>query len=646
MFALAPNAALTQASITLLNKYSTFTTFAEDGKGPWDHIKDSQEQYDYIVCGGGSAGCVVANRLAEDPKVNVLVLEAGYSDDIISSMTPVTLMYHVDTDRDWCLKTTPQIHADGRVMKQPRGKMLGGSSSINAMIYHRGASCDYDEWESLGNPGWSYKECLPYFKKSEGFNDPDLPPSHPRGPLTKRIRKAKYETYEPEYHGTEGPWQVTFHYLHGSSERFIEVNMMEGVPRNKDFNGRTTLGVNRIQTFIQRDGTRSSLARAFLKGKQIVPGGGARGRIRVVYGANISRILTQARRGVKMAYGVEFLDHKNVQRRVLAAREVLLCAGAFGSPHLLLASGIGPIRQPSIPHVHTLPGVGINLEDHLCVEVVFRARSRAHVTHGDMNFPRVLLSVLNYKLYGTGVMTCQVGEAANFVRLEDIAPDFVEREKANGTYKERASGPNSPHIEVIFIPGYFKGHGKEVATDTKNYYTLVAVLLHPCSSGTVTIRPKEQTSGSSTAEWETVIDPNYCSDPFDVRVLAEAIKFMRKLGRRLNEDPEVGGREIYPGEEAVPDHDDAKLQQYVRQTSNTIYHPTSTCRMGPTSDPLAVVDSRLNVHGIEKLRVIDASVIPKIPGAHTCAPVVMIAERASDFIKEDWQDLEAHQKEQ
>ncbi|KAF8931571.1 hypothetical protein EDD21DRAFT_406771 [Dissophora ornata] len=638
----APRPALLRASASAMNAVSNLTSLPEEGKGPWDPAKDSQQHYDYIVLGGGSAGCVVASRLAEDPNVKVLILEAGYSDEIVSSKTPAFFILNIDSAVDWQFKTTPQVHAAGRVMKQPRGKLLGGTSSINAMMYHRGPASDYDEWESLGNPGWSYKECLPYFKKSEGFNDPDLPKGHVRGPLTNRVRKPMYETHEPEYHGTEGPWQVSHHHLYGASEGFIRANIGEGLKFNKDFNGETTLGVNKIQTFIQRDAVRSSLSRAFLKGKDVVPGGRSRGTIRVVYGADIQRVLVQARKGVKMAYGVEFLDHKKVLRRVMSVREVLLCGGAFGSPHILLASGIGPSPQPSIPHIHTLPGVGANLADHLGLGIVFKARNRCHAGQPRLQMARSIASLLTYQARGVGPLTTQVGEAVNFVRLEEFAPEFVAREKANGTYKERASGPNSPHIEVIFAPYFMRQHGTIMPADYSNYYTLVALLLNPCSEGTVTIKSKKAGKGKNVIpEMETVIDPNYFSDPFDVRVMAEAVKFIRRIGRRMNDDPEVGGIEIFPGESAVPDQDDLKLQGYVRQSTETYYHPTSSCRMGPKSDPLAVVDSRLNVYGVDRLRVIDASVMPKLPAAHTCAPTVMIAERASDMIKEDWKDSNA-----
>ncbi|KAF9967373.1 hypothetical protein BGZ65_000035, partial [Modicella reniformis] len=259
--------------------------------------------------------------------------------------------------------------------------------------------------------------------------------------------------------------------------------------------------------------------------------------------------------------------------------------------------------------------VGANLVDHLGIAVVFKSRNRCDNGQPHLIFGKSILSFIKYKARGTGAISSQIGEAANFVRLEEIAPDFVAREKANGTYQERASGPNSPHIELIFTPIFNRQHGTIMPSDTKNYYSIVALLLNPCSSGKLTIAPKfnpsgdtqTKTKGNGSPDFETVIDPNYFSDPFDLRVMAEAVKFIRRLARRMNEDPEIGGRECYPGEQDVPDHDDAGLQAYVRTAVETYYHPTSTCRMGPTSDTLAVVDNRLNVYGIDRLRVIDAS---------------------------------------
>ncbi|KAG9324197.1 hypothetical protein KVV02_001998 [Mortierella alpina] len=607
----------------------------EPNRGPWDPRVDPQTQYDYIILGGGTAGCVLASRLTEDPTVNVLVLEAGYSDNIKASMSPALFHTLWRSEVDWNLTTVPQAHAYGRVMDQPRGKILGGSSSINAMMYHRGPASDYDEWELLGNPGWSYKECLHYFKKAEGLNDPNLPKGHPKGPLTNRVRKPQYEQFEPEFHGTEGPWQITFHHLFGSSEGFIRANVAEGVPFNKDLNGSSTLGVNKVQTFIQRNAVRSSAARAYLGPDRLLQDGKpkpSRGQVRIVYGAHIVRVLIQKRRGAKVAIGAEFIDANHDMHKVMAMKEVLLCAGAFGSPHILMASGIAPEPHRTIPHIHTLPGIGRNLADHLGVPINFRASPNCHVFGTRGRFYHIPKLLYDYEVNRTGPITSQGAESACFVRLEDVAPEFVAREKANGTWQDRSSGPHAPHIEILFTPGHFRHHNKVVAPDSDNYYTLVGLLLNPVSSGRVTI------SDVKDGKLQTLIDPNFFEDEFDTRVMAEMVRFMRRIGARMRLDPTCGGIETNPGVVNVPDDDEAKLQEYVKRESSVYYHPTSTCRMGPSSDPLAVVDARLNVYGIDRLRVVDASVMPKIPAAHTCAPTIMIAEKAADMIKEDWQD--------
>ncbi|KAG0028998.1 hypothetical protein BGZ81_004224 [Podila clonocystis] len=604
-------------------------------RGPWNASVDAMAHYDYVILGGGTAGCVLANRLTEDPNINVLILEAGYSDDVSQSMTPLALTRCWHTELDWNLTSVPQVHAYGRVMRQPRGKLLGGSSSINAMMYHRGPASDYDEWEMIGNPGWSYKECLHYFKKAEGFNDPNLPLGHPKGPLTNRIRKPQYETFEPDFHGTEGPWQITYHYLFGATEAFIRANVAEGVPFNKDFNGSSTIGVNRVQTFIDRKAVRSSTARAYLGPDQLLKDGKPRqdrGHIRIVYGAKIVRVLIQKRTGVKVAIGAEFLDTNHQLQRVMAIKEVLLCAGAFGSPHILLASGIGPKPHPTIPHIHTLAGVGQNLQDHLGVPINFRCNPDAHTAASVSRWYQIPGVLYDYKVNGVGPLSSQGAESACFVRLEDVAPKFVAREKANGTWQDRSSGPKSPHFEVLFCSSFLRHHTSTPVPDGQNYFTLVGLLLNPISKGQVTI------SDVKDGKLETLIDPNFFSDPFDARVIAEMIRFMRRIGAHMGQDPTCGAVEVFPGVDKVPNEDEAAMQEYAKRESSVYYHPTSTCRMGPTSDPLAVVDARLNVYGIDRLRVVDASVMPKLPAAHTCAPTVMIAEKAADMIREDWKE--------
>jgi choline dehydrogenase len=316
----------------------------------------------------------------------------------------------------------------------------------------------------------------------------------------------------------------------------------------------------------------------------------------------------------------------------MAVKEVLLCAGAFGSPHILMASGIGPSPHSTIPHIHTLPGVGRNLADHLGVPINFRASPTSHVFAAERGFFKIPKVLYNYKVNGTGVLTSQGAESASFARLEDIAPEFVAREKANGTWQDRSSGPQSPHIEILFVPAYYRHHNKMPVPDGEHYFTLIGLLLNPVSSGKVTI------SEVKDGKIETLIDPNFFEDEFDTRVMAEMIRYMRRLGEQMRQDPVCGGIEVHPGIDKVPNDDDVKLQEYVKRESSVYYHPTSTCRMGPPSDSLAVVDARLNVYGIDRLRVVDASVMPKIPAAHTCAPTIMIAEKAADMIKEDWKD--------
>ncbi|KAF9979258.1 hypothetical protein BGZ73_002526 [Actinomortierella ambigua] len=632
----------TAAAAAGVGLYAAKARKKEPFRGPWEPAKDSID-WDYIVLGGGTAGCVVASRLAEDAGVRVLVLEAGYTDNILQSKVPALMSTMWNSKVDYQLKTVQQPYVNNRRLALPRGKMLGGSSSINVMVYTRGPASDYDEWEALGNPGWSYKDVLPYHKKAEGFNDPSLPPSHPNGPITNSTRTPEHEKFELEYHGTEGPWQVTYHYLFGSVDSFIKASVRAGVPHNIDFNGASAMGVNRFQTNVQRDAIRSSAARAYLSPERLSKPG--RGTVRIVFGAKVVRILVHKKKSIKYVSGVEFLDENSVMRRVHACREVILSAGTYMSPHILLASGIGPSPHPSIPHVHTLPGVGQHLQDHLGIAIGFRTESSSleFLTKSLASIPNTLYS---YFRHGTGPMSSVGVESAAFVRLEDIVPDFVAREKAQGTWQDPTSSrTESPHLEIIFVPT-FMSNASDGAKNSptscgddgrgQGYFTLFALLLNPVSKGTVSI--SDQITGDGRLE--TLIDPQFFSDPFDLRVMTEGVRFIRKIGREMAKDPRNRGSvaEIFPSEKSAPDEDDAAIHRHIREHVQVFFHPTSTCRMGPASDPMAVVDSRLNVYGVERLRVVDASVFPKIPATHTCAPTVCVAEKAADMIKEDWQD--------
>ncbi|KAF9920035.1 hypothetical protein FBU30_010228 [Linnemannia zychae] len=621
------------------------------GRAPWSEENDAKD-YDFIILGGGTAGCVLASRLSEDPNVSVLILEAGEDmDQSILTKVPVGYPQLFQTKHDWQFKTIPQCHANGRKLDQIRGKMLGGCSSINGMQYTRGPHSDFDAWESeFGNEGWNYRSVLPYFKKAEGWHDPSLDASHPMGPRSSRVYDPKYDTFESEYHGTEGPWHQSYHHCSVTSKAVFQSAAEMGVPHSPDPNGTSTLGVFRMQTSMYPDATRCSTSKAYL-GPDVVPGNASRGRVRVVLKAHIKRILFDNKDGVPTAIGAEFRDHNDVLRKVYARREVLLSAGVFSSPALLLASGVGKHIHNSIPVLHHLPGVGENMSDHVGVSIVFACPPTTQTMHTAFSGSKLPKVLYQYFVHGTGPLSSQVAEVACFVRLEDIAPEFVAREKANGTWQERASGPNSPHIEILF-PACFINSGdfNDLDKTHTNYYSFLVVLLNPASRGRTSAqlteipinknknRPttKEECGDQRQFNVEPVIDSNYLADEFDIRALREGIRFARRLGKKMQENPALGGFEYLPGEASVPSEDDAAIEQFIRQNCNAYLHSVGTCSMGPASNPNAVVDNRLRVHGIDRLRVVDASVIPKVIAGHTAAATVMVAERAADLIKDDW----------
>ncbi|KAF9212025.1 hypothetical protein BGZ59_007308 [Podila verticillata] len=609
---------------------------AKTGRESWNSKIDSFE-YDFVIVGGGTAGCVLAARLTEqDPSVSVLVLEAGEDmDKSWNIKVPLFLAQAYGTKHDWCLKSTPQAHANNRIIKQVRGKILGGSSSINGMMYTRGPNEDYDYWANeLGNPGWSYEEVLPYFKKSERFHDPALSADHPLGPRTSRVFRPEYDTFDIEYHGTEGPWQVTFHHLFKSAEGFMRANEAIGVRRNLDPNGESILGVCRVQTTIQADGTRSSSSRAFLGDPKVVPGGGNRGTVRIVTKAHVEKILLEKRNGVQTAVGVVFRDERNVLHKVHAKREVLLCAGVFHTPIILLTSGIGHAIHESIQVVQPLPGVGQNLSDHVGCGIIFQPPPDCHTIRTHLSLKELVKAVYNYAHRGTGPLSSHITETVTFLRLEDIAPDFVAREKAAGTWQDRASGPNAPHIELMYCPSYFKS-SMEGNLPSDTFYTITPVVLNPVSRGSVNATVRQSVKGQDGLWFDPVINPNIYSDPFDMRVMKEAIRFLRKLGKHMETEPDLGGKEWYPTEAVASSDNDEALEAFIREGSASFFHACGTCKMGPITDPMAVVDHRLRVHGVDRLRVVDTSVIPKVIAGHTCAAVVMIAEKAADMIRED-----------
>jgi len=518
--------------------------------------------YDYIIVGAGSAGCVLANRLSEDPSVRVLLLEAGGPDSNRQIHIPVAFSKLFQTGCDWAYYTEAESQLQDRKLYWPRGKVLGGSSSINAMIYIRGNARDYDGWSDLGNAGWSYADVLPYFKKSQ---------NQERGPS--------------EYHGAGGPLNVAdLRCVNPLTQAFVEAAVEAGFARNPDFNGATQEGFGVYQV-TQRNGQRCSAADAFLRPAMHRP------NLKVLTGVHASGILFSNKRAVAVSF-----HQGEGSRQERAEREIIVCAGAIGSPQLLLLSGVGPVsqlRQFSIPLVLDLPGVGANLQDHPSVGLIYQCREPVSLLNAEK-----LPSTLRYLCFKNGPLTSNVGEGGGFVKISSKSP--------------------VPEIQFHFGPGYFKNHGLETIND--HAYSFGPTLIHPHSRGTITLR-------SSNPLDSPRICANYFSDPHDLDVMVEGIKVSREIGKA----PALAKyreRELFPGED-VQTADG--FRNYAKTVTETLYHPVGTCKMG--KDSRAVVDSELRVHGLDGLRVVDASIMPTVPGGNTNAPTIMVAEKAADLIR-------------
>ena len=508
--------------------------------------------YDYVVIGAGSAGCVIANRLTEDRDISVLLLEAGNPDTKPAIAIPADCLSLLGSEVDWNYFSEPEPDLNDRKMFCSRGKVLGGSSSINFMMYVRGNPDDYDHWRSLGNPGWSYQDVLPYFKKSE-----------------QQQRGAS------EFHGVNGELSVTDLIAPAViSQRFVDVCVSMGYDYNPDFNGIQQEGAGPYQLTV-KDGKRHSTAAAFLL--PILVGVASqnenRPNLTVITGALVTRLLFEGTRTV----GVEYL-HEGVLQRVNVNQEVILSAGAFDSPKLLMLSGIGDakhLQAMGIPVVVDLPGVGQNLQDHLLVCVVQEAIQAVHPA-----------------ITSNGI------EAGLFSHSE-------------GNQK------TAPDLQFFFGPIQFLSPGY---TPADSGFTGAVCLTHPHNIGSVSLR-------SSDPQDPPIIQMNYLRNQADVQKLIEGIKLVRQLFQ-TNIFDEFRGKEISPGAEV---ESDATLETYIRDNCSTVWHPVGTCKMG--TDSMAVVDPELRVHGVQGLRVVDASIMPTITTGNTNAPTIMIGEKAADLIK-------------
>ena len=540
-------------------------------------LDSNDQEYDYIIVGAGSAGCVLANRLSADPANKVLLLEAGSKDWNPWIHVPVgyfKTMHNPATD--WCYMTEPDKGIDGRKLQWPRGKVLGGSSSLNGLLYVRGQKEDYDRWEALGNKGWSFKDVLPYFRKSED-----------------------QERGEDEYHGVDGPLKVSDLRLRRPiADMFIKAAEQIGIPFNKDYNGAEQEGVAYFQQ-TAHNGFRWSAAKGYLNPVK------SRSNLTVITHAHTSRIIIDSidkKPGNKpKAVGIEYLN-KGSLKKVKARKEVILSAGAIGSPQILQLSGIGStelLNKLEIPVVKELPGVGQNLQDHLQIRLVFKTKQSTLNDELNSYFKQFKVG-LEYFFKRTGALTLAASQIVIFTKTK---PE-VER----------------PDIQFHFQPLSADKPGDGVHPFSA--FTASVCQLRPHSSGHLEITSTDPLKYPE-------IHPNYLSDERDLEVAVESIK----VARRIAEAPAIAGEildEYVPGREYQSDEE---LLLAARKFSQTIYHPTSTCKMG--HDEMAVVDDRLRVHGIDGLRVVDASIMPEIVSGNTNAPSIMIGEKGSDMILED-----------
>jgi choline dehydrogenase len=524
--------------------------------------------YDYIIVGAGSAGCVLANRLTEDTRASVLLLEAGKPDRSYSMRIPAAASLLYKGTFDWAFETEPQPALNNRRMYFGRGKGVGGTSSINSMIYMRGAPQDYDEWASMGASGWSFTEVLPYFRKLEHYE---------RGPS--------------DYHGVDGPLNVAdLRSVNPLTLAFIKAAVTAGHARNEDFNGAAQEGVGQFQV-TQKDGQRHSAADAYLKPAL------RRRNLTTITEARVTRLLIQG----NQITGVAYL-HKGRIREMHARRSVLLCGGAIHSPQLLMLSGIGPadhLRAMGIPVVSDLPGVGQNLQDHVAAGVMCSC-SRPISLNRTLTPWRLPGAIVRYALFRQGPLTSNVVEAGGFVRS---LPDLP-----------------APDLQFTFIPVWALDHG---LTRLKGHgFILVTLLLCPQSRGSVTLRSSDPLDAPR-------IQPNYLAHEDDRATLLRGIH----LVRQITDTPPLAHlrrAERLPGPEAQSEEE---LLTSTRAYAQNGDHPVGTVKMG--KDPLAVLDERLRVHGLRRVRVVDASVMPTVPRGNTNIPTIMIAERAADLIKED-----------
>ncbi|MGJ7037267.1 choline dehydrogenase [Shinella sp. BE166] len=544
------------------------------------------DRFDYIVVGGGSAGCLLANRLSRDPATRVLLLEAGRKDNYPWIHIPVGYLYCIGNPRtDWLFKTEPDAGLNGRSLRYPRGKTLGGCSSINGMIYMRGQARDYDGWaEATGDSAWSWQNSLPDFKAHEDHYRLD------NGADPQTGGNSRFS----DMHGHGGEWRIEKQRLKWDIlESFAEAAVEAGVPRSADFNSGDNEGVGYFEVN-QRSGWRWNTSKAFLRPARNRP------NLSVWTECHVEKLTLEGKRCTGVV-----LQRQGRRMEVRAEKEVILSAGAIGSPQILQLSGIGPaelLKRHGIEAAHDLPGVGENLQDHLQIRAVFKV-GNAKTLNALANslFGKAMIG-LEYALKRSGPMSMSPSQLGAFTRSDET------QAHANLEY----------HVQPLSLDAF----GEPLHSIPA--FTASVCNLNPTSAGTVRIRSGKATDAPAIA-------PNYLSTEEDRRIAADSIRQVRKIVSQpalAKYQPE----EWKPGLQFQSDEDLAKLAGDI---ANTIFHPVGTTKMGRADDPMAVVDSRLRVRGIMGLRVVDAGIMPKITSGNTNAPTLMIAEKAAGWIIAD-----------
>jgi len=535
-------------------------------------FKAAKLETDYVIVGAGSAGSVLANRLSEIPSNQVTIIEAGPKDYSWKIHMPAALMYNLGDDKyNWFYHTIPQKHMNNRVMYWPRGRVWGGSSSLNAMVYIRGHAYDYDRWVKEGAEGWSYSECLPYFKKSQ-----------------------THELGEDEYRGGSGPLHVS----RGKTDNplfhaWIKAGVQAGYPFTEDMNGYQQEGLGWMDMNIH-NGLRWSTASAYLRPALKRP------NLKSMTKALVQKVIVEKGKAI----GVEIVESGGKTVQIMAGKEVILCGGAINTPQILNLSGIGngdDLRRLDIEVVQHLPGVGENLQDHLELYVQQACTQPVTLYSAQWKFPHNMIGIgLKWILTQKGWGASAHLEAGGFIRTE--------------------AGVPHPDIQFHFLPSTIIDHGRK--TGLEHAYQVHVGPMRSASVGRMWLQSKDPRQ-------HPLLDANYLSNERDKWEFRQCIRLSREIFAQDAFAP-FRGRELAPGEDATTDE---QLDEYVRTNADSAYHPSCTCKMGSASDPMAVTDAQGRVNGLQGLRIVDASIMPSVVSGNLNGPVVMMAEKLADAIK-------------